>query len=176
MIPVYILGLLQRYGPQHGYQIKKIISEQLSDFTQIKLSAIYYHLEKMASDEMLSVSRDREGSRPEKTIYSITERGVDAFQNMLKDLLVFDYSPSFPTDGVFYFADHLEISDINDHLESYIQKLRKIIASLKIHKKETMLIIPEEMKTMADIIFSHHELHYQAELKWASEALKKSGL
>ena len=37
MIPLYILGFLLRYGPQHGYQIKKLISEQMADFTSIKL-------------------------------------------------------------------------------------------------------------------------------------------
>lgn len=173
MIPLYILGLLQRYGPQHGYQIKKIISEQLSDFTQIKLPTIYYHLEKMAGDKMLSASNEKEGSRPEKTIYSITEKGVEAFQNMLKDLLVFDYRPSFPSDGVFYFSDHLETSNVTIHLNDYIEKLNKIIDLLQIHKNETILFIPEEMKTMANIIFSHHEHHYQAELDWASETLIK---
>ena len=35
MIPLYILGLLLRFGPQHGYQIKKLLEEQLEDFTQI---------------------------------------------------------------------------------------------------------------------------------------------
>jgi DNA-binding PadR family transcriptional regulator len=63
---IVILDLLQRYGPKHGYQIKKIISEQLSDFTQIKLPTIYYHLEKMATDKMLSTSIEKESSRPEK--------------------------------------------------------------------------------------------------------------
>ena len=45
MIPLYILGLLLRFGPQHGYQIKKLLEEQLEDFTQIKLPTVYYHLE-----------------------------------------------------------------------------------------------------------------------------------
>ncbi|MDP4093922.1 MAG: PadR family transcriptional regulator [Bacillota bacterium] len=171
MIPLYILGLLQRYGPQHGYKIKKIISEQLSDFTQIKLPTIYYHLEKMAADGTLSSSNEKDGSRPEKTIYYITEKGIEAFQNMLKDLLVFDYHPSFPSDGVFYFSDYLEVSDITVHLDTYIKKLNKIITSIQNHKNETLLFVPDEMKTMVNIIFSHHERHYQAELDWASESL-----
>jgi len=50
---INILGLLQRFGPQHGYYIKKLISEELADFTQIKLPTIYYHLEKMNADGLL---------------------------------------------------------------------------------------------------------------------------
>jgi DNA-binding PadR family transcriptional regulator len=61
MIPFYILGLLQRFGPQHGYQLKKIIGEQLSDFTQIKLPTIYYHLEKMEADGLLAANSEKPG-------------------------------------------------------------------------------------------------------------------
>ncbi|WP_320129842.1 PadR family transcriptional regulator [uncultured Sphaerochaeta sp.] len=67
MVPLYILGVLQRMGPMHGYRIKKLISEQLSDFTQIKLPTIYYHLEKMTQSGLISVDViDSTSSRPEK--------------------------------------------------------------------------------------------------------------
>ena len=64
MIPLYVLGLLQRYGPQHGYQLKKNISEELEDFTQIKLPSIYYHLEGMAKNGLLSASSEKTDNRP----------------------------------------------------------------------------------------------------------------
>jgi DNA-binding PadR family transcriptional regulator len=171
MIPLYILGLLQRFGPQHGYQIKKIIAEQLSDFTQIKLPTIYYHLEKMGTDGLLESISEKPGSRPEKTVYSITENGVAAFRNMLEKLLVFDYKPAFPSDAVFYFYEHLESSEIANHLEQHSIKLKKILAALRLHKEETQQFVPEDAKGIVSIIFSHHEHHYQAELDWASETL-----
>ena len=67
MIPLYILGLLLRFGPQHGYQIKKLLEEQLEDFTQIKLPTVYYHLEKMEAAGLIEAHRDRQGARPENT-------------------------------------------------------------------------------------------------------------
>ena len=94
MVPLYILGLLQRFGPQHGYQIKKILAEQLTDFTQIKLPTIYYHLVKMKEDGLLSASSEQPGGRPTKTVYAITEKGIDGFQSMLTALLDFNYRPS----------------------------------------------------------------------------------
>ncbi|BAL00847.1 putative PadR family transcriptional regulator [Oscillibacter valericigenes Sjm18-20] len=171
MIPLYILGLLQRFGPQHGYQIKKTIAEQLSDFTQVKLPTIYYHLEKMEANGLLSASREKPGSRPEKTIYTITDQGEESFQGMLAGLLDFEYRPTFPSDGVFYFSDSLHTAEIAEHLKNYIEKLRGIIDSIQKHKKETLQVVPEETKTMVQIIFSHHERHYQAELDWAEESL-----
>ncbi len=171
IIPLYILGLLQRFGPQHGYQIKKTIAEQLSDFTQIKLPTIYYHLEKMETDGLLLASSEKPGSRPEKTVYSITDKGIKAFRDMLNGLLDFDYRPTFPSDSVFYFSEYLKISDITVQLAAYIEKLKKIIAAIQHHKNETLQFVPHEFKAMVNIIFNHHECHYQAELGWAIETL-----
>lgn len=172
MIPIYILGLLQRFGPQHGYQIKKIIAEQLSDFTQIKLPTIYYHLEKMEKDGLLYAHREKSSSRPEKTIYSITEKGVTAFKNMMSNLLEFEYKPTFPSDAILYFSEYVEKEDIISHLITYIDKLNNTISNIKKHKKETVDFVPIEYRTIVSIIFSHHEGHYQAELAWAQETLK----
>lgn len=173
MIPLYILGLLQRFGPQHGYQIKKTISEQLADFTQIKLPTIYYHLEKMETDGFLTVSREKPGSRPEKTIYDVTDKGKEAFQNMLAGLLEFEYRPTFASDGAFYFSDSMDTTVIAEHLDTYVQKLSDTIDSIQKHYCETLQCVPEEMRTMVDIIFSHHLRHYRAELDWAAESLKR---
>lgn len=171
MIPLYILGLLQRFGPQHGYHIKKLIAEQLADFTQIKLPTIYYHLEKMKADGLLTANNEKPGSRPEKTIYMITDKGKKAFQDMLAGMLEFEYRITFPVDGVFFFSDYLETTEITKHLRIYIEKLEKALSALQKHKQETLQFIPNEMKIMAGIIFSHHEHHYQAEMDWAIESL-----
>lgn len=176
MIPLYILGLLQRYGPQHGYQIKKIIAEQLSDFTQIKLPTIYYHLEKMETDGLLSANREKPGSRPEKTIYTITDKGIAAFKNMIAGLVEFEYRPTFPSDGVFYFSDYIENTEILSHLTAYVHKLNTTISNIEKHREETMHFVPEEDRTMVNIIFSHHLHHYRAELEWAEETLNRLSL
>ncbi|MGI5985553.1 MAG: PadR family transcriptional regulator [Clostridiales bacterium] len=172
LIPLYILGILQRYGPQHGYQIKKVIGEQLSDFTQIKLPAIYYHLEKMQKEGLLEAGNEKPDSRPEKTIYSVTNKGVEYFMQILVNLLEFDYRPSFSSDGVFFFSDYLQVDMITEKLEIYIEKLQTILQSLQKHWDETVQFVPPEMRTMVDVIFSHHMKHYKAELDWAAETLQ----
>lgn len=173
MIPLYILGLLQRFGPKHGYQIKKIIAEQLADFTQIKLPTIYYHLEKMKTDGLIFANTEKSGGRPEKTTYTITDKGIMAFKTMLAGLLEFEYRPTFPSDGVFYFSDSIETTEILSHLAAYMDKLNTAISNIEKHRKETMQFVPDEDKIMVSIIFSHHERHYHAELEWAEETLNR---
>lgn len=171
MVPIYILGMLLRFGPQHGYQIKKLISDNLSDFTQIKLSLIYYHLDKMGKDGLLQATQDKENNRPEKTVYSVTDLGMEKFSQGLKSLLKMEYRPAFEADTLFYFSDSVDKASIAEHLNQYAEQLKVQISIISRHKKESLQFIPDEMKQSAEGIFLHHELHYNAELNWAEQAI-----
>jgi DNA-binding PadR family transcriptional regulator len=149
-----------------------LILDQLSDFTQIKLPTIYYHLERMEADGYLMASREKPGSRPEKTVYTLTEKGVQEFKNLLDQLLEFEYRPLFASDGAFFFSDHLDIKKLATSLRSYEARLNQSKETIHQHKLETLQFLPEEMKTSAMIIFSHHQLHYDAELQWVKETLR----
>lgn len=172
MIPLYIIGILLRFGPQHGYQIKKLMGEQLEDFTQIKLPTVYYHLEKMEAAGYITAQREKQGSRPEKTVYQVSETGEDKFKELLKQNLKIEYRPTFDIDGTLYFSDYLENNELVESLSNHMAKLENIISSLEVHRNETLRYIPEEYKTTAEIIFQHHLFHYRAELAWAQQSLQ----
>ena len=171
-IPLYILGLLMRFGPQHGYQIRKIIGEELADFTGIKLSVIYYHLEKMEREGLLHGAREKtSGGRPDRTRYSVTDEGKVAFRRLLGELLRFGYRPTFASDGLFYFSDSLGASSVREALEGHIRNMQATLDRIRCHKAASIPFIPEEATIPTLIIFSHHERHYEAEIAWAKEAL-----
>lgn len=172
MIPLYVLGLLQRYGPQHGYQLKKTISEELADFTQIKLPSIYYHLEGMAKNGLLSASSEKTDNRPEKTVYAITPKGQKAFEGLLARQLNIHYRPTFDNDAMFYFSDALQPAEIVQALEHERQNLMVSLETIERHQKETIPFVPDDARPMVEIIFSHHVHHIQAELGWVEESLE----
>jgi len=172
VIPIYILGILLRYGPQHGYMIKKIISEQLADFSKIKLPTIYYHLEGMQKKGFLKADIKKTDSRPEKTVYSITDKGIEEFNSKLKDTLNFDYCPSFESDSSFFFSEYLDKKEIKTSLNSYILKLQLIIKNIENHQNQILNFVPKKMQNETKIIFNHHLLHFKAEKQWAEEAIK----
>lgn len=173
MIPLYILGFLLRFGPQHGYQIKKRIAEQLEDFTQIKLPAVYYHLEKMEAAGLIAARQDQQGARPEKTVYSVQPAGTEEFQRLLKKTLSIRYRPTFDVDAAFYFSDSLNNTELVDNLRLHTQHMKQVLNIIGQHREETLRYLPEESKGSADMIFLHHILHYQAELSWAEQAVQK---
>lgn len=173
MIPLYILGLLLRFGPQHGYQIKKLLEEQLEDFTQIKLPTVYYHLEKMEAAGLVAAHRDKQGTRPEKTVYQVSDTGADKFRELLQQSLQIEYRPTFDIDGTLYFSDALESGELTDSLSRHAANLRQILSRLEAHREETLKYIPEEYRTSAELIFQHHIQHYKAELIWAEQSLNR---
>jgi len=173
MIPLYILGLLLRFGPQHGYQIKKRMEEQIEDFTQIKLPTVYYHLEKMKQSGLITAHCDKQGSRPEKTVYQVSDSGKNHFKDQLIQKLNTTYRPHFDIDAAFYFSDHLDASTLSESLADHIHRLKNTLAILKQHQTETINNIPEDHKCSANIIFEHHITHYKAELLWAEQSFNQ---
>lgn len=170
MIPLYILGFLLRYGPQHGYQIKKLISEQMADFTSIKLPTIYYHLEKMEAEGLITAQELREGLRPEKRVYRITPEGQERFLCLLGRTLELEYRPTFAVDGALFFSDYVDEGDFSTALACHAANLRESLAHIRAHRTETLPHVPEELRPAAELIFDHHTLHIQAELDWAELA------
>ncbi len=173
MIPLYILGLLMRFGAQHGYQIKKLMAEQLADFTDIKLPTIYYHLDKMEKEGLLLAVREKSTSRPEKTVYSVTGRGRQAFVSLLEQMLQFSYRPTFSSDSVFYFCEFVDHSRLIDQLHAYVETLNGALATLEAHYTETIYFVPADALPMVEIIFDHHRRHYTAERDWAQATLNR---
>ena len=173
MIPLYILGLLLRFGPQHGYQLKKLMEEQMADFTQIKLPTVYYHLEKMEEAGVITASRDKQGARPEKTVYQVSDMGQANFRSLLLKTLEFSYRPSFEGDAAFYFADGLPDGELAKNLAAYITRLQQTLAFILQHRDEMLEQMPKDYQKHALIIFEHHILHYRAELIWAENTLNQ---
>ncbi len=167
MVPLYILGMLKRFGPMHGYRLKKLIAEQLSDFADIKLPTLYYHLERLAGEGFVSANAEKPGARPEKTVYAIAEAGVARFRKLLFAQLDFVYRPTFPADGAFYFSDDIDPGELVRRLDAYVGRLETALAKLEVHRAATVPFIPPEMRAQARIIFDHHARHYEAERDWA---------
>ena len=57
----------------HGYKIKQLIAERALDFAHIKLPTIYYHLEKLQAKGFVTSEIEKEGKRPDRFDYTITE-------------------------------------------------------------------------------------------------------
>jgi DNA-binding PadR family transcriptional regulator len=76
-------------GPMHPYEMKQRMHERGHERAiPVKAASIYDTVERLAAAGFVEpVETNREGRRPERTIYRLTEAGSDELQSWLHELL-----------------------------------------------------------------------------------------
>ena len=166
---LYVLGFLIRWGPQHGYLLKQRLTDYVADFTQIKQSAIYYHLEKLEQAGHVTSETESEGARPDRNVYTVTESGRQEFKEMLWQALQPEYEPQFTLDAAVYFQEYLPGDEIVSGLKDYARTYDRMHAEAVRHMDEVIDHIPADRRFMATSLFRHHLVHLEAEAAWARE-------
>ena len=79
-----LLGLIDD-EPAHGYALFEKLQKtpELSLIWQVKRSKLYYLLDKLEKDGYLSSTTKKEGSYPERSVYKITSKGKEIFEDWL---------------------------------------------------------------------------------------------
>lgn len=117
-----ILGLINR-EPMTGYDItKEFNNNHLANFWYAKHSQVYPELKKLTDEELVTSEIIIQGEKLEKKLYSITQKGIDEFNNwLMKDEPI----PATPKD-VFrlrvYFSDFMSERELHNHLQKQLDK------------------------------------------------------
>jgi DNA-binding PadR family transcriptional regulator len=75
-------------GPRYGYEIQQIIDERgLREWLVIGFSSIYYILNKLERQDLLTSELRYSGPGPARKVYQITEAGRGVLQTAISDLL-----------------------------------------------------------------------------------------
>lgn len=171
-VEYYLLGFLMRYGRQHGYSLKETLGHQVSDFAKIKLPTIYYNLEKLEKQGYVTAAIEKEGNRPEKTVYEITDKGRQYFSYLTAEILKEKYEPEFILDGVLFFLEFTDVQQLIQSLEKRESVLKAAIDATERHRKTSLSHVPPDAVFLAKSIFEHHLSHMRAELAWTQSVLK----
>jgi len=74
--------------PMHPYDVQRVIRQRHKDYAIERPRALYRAFERLARDELIvPVETSREGRRPERTVYQITDEGRTEFSHWLLQLL-----------------------------------------------------------------------------------------
>ena len=147
-----LLGLL-RQSPKHGYEIKVKVREILSLFAGIELKSVYYPLKVLEKKGLLTKRTDKKGSRPERFVYCLTDKGKVRFEMLLNKNLLDFKRPQFTLDLSLYFLNFLKPALARRRLEKRLEILRKIS-----HGIEEMLNSPELKKSISLCRIMEHNL------------------
>ncbi len=123
------LGILTR-GDATGYEIKKLFDDDgYQHFVEASFGSIYPALNRMTDEGLVSVREESQEKRPDRKVYSITQKGRDAFVASLMKPLPEDRHRS-PFVFAMLFADLLPPRHVSQMLNDYIAQAEAKLAQL----------------------------------------------
>src|SRR5438128_2110262 len=74
--------------PSHPYEIQRLIRDHHNEFAIVPARSLYHAVARLEQAGLVeAVETNREGKRPERTIYQITNAGRDEFYRRLRGML-----------------------------------------------------------------------------------------
>lgn len=162
-----ILGLIKNRF-LYGYQINQIIREELGEGFNIAFGSIYFALGRLAAKGFIKKAGEhKEGGRPSRIIYTITDLGKLKFRSMLREVLEIWENIRFPFDAGLYFMNSLESDDLKVLIGRRISRIENALSEAK--EKFSEIDPNTEISDINEIIIDHSIIHLETELAWIKE-------
>ncbi len=154
-----ILGLLNM-GNLYGYEIKKKINENSSDYVDAKFGSIYYAIRKsLKSGWIKQKGSEKEEGNPERYVYQITPEGKKYYKKGIRKYFE-NNDLHFDIDILLLFISSLD----NEQKENYIEEKTDLLNSKLSKIKEDIKNLPKSSDKHN--IYAYIENHLKAELSW----------
>lgn len=98
LTPIALAAMeLLHEGPRHPYEIHQTMQErEVWRLFKLTAGSLYHAIERLERDGLIEVvETSREGRRPERTTYRLTDAGRDAFAERLRAMLA-EPAPEYP--------------------------------------------------------------------------------
>lgn len=163
-----LLGLLKEC-PKHGYEIKKRIKDILFLFAGIDLKSIYYPLRVLERKSLVIKRTTKKGKRPLRFVYSLTAKGKNRFQELLKKSFFNFKRPEFSLDLSLYFLNYIKPDIARRRLRGRIFILNRIAKGLKqMFKNQNK----KGLSTSLACILQHNLKMLEAESRFLAHLIK----
>jgi DNA-binding PadR family transcriptional regulator len=164
-----ILGLLME-ADRHPYEIRQTLKERaLAPYIKMQDGSLYYAVDQLRKEGFVeAVEVVKDGVRPDKTIYRITESGRKHFQDLL--FQQFDEKKRIynPLHAAVSFAHYGDSGRIADRLRSKIKEQQDLTSRMGELYEEHIQTAP---RSVLHVMLGSYE-HALTELKWMKRLLR----
>ena len=165
-----LLGLLSR-EPMSGYDIKKFIEQSISYFWNESYGQIYPILKQLVSEGLATKELERQEGRPDRKVYTITERGREELRQWLREPP--DHPP--PRDELLlklFFGVLNPPSYSVAHLQEERDRVKEVLGYCR-HVEQDLMTRPEPMPSRPYVLSTVRlGLHaMEARLTWCDETI-----
>lgn len=156
--------------PMHPYEMHQVVREHGTDrFIKVSAGSLYHTVERLARNGLIEqVQTGRDGRRPERTVYAITEAGQDEFVTNLRDLV------RVPAEEFPLFASALEMLGALDPITAHrMLELRSVALESHLAGYEQAVgTLTKQGLPRVNLIEAEYALHMcRAELTWVQQIL-----
>jgi DNA-binding PadR family transcriptional regulator len=154
----------------HPYEIQRLIREwHKEEFLVLKRGSLYHAIERLQAAGLIDpVETSREGRRPERTIYRLTEAGEQAAHRWLRKMLAQPARDSTELFAALSFLSVLAPRDVAEQLEERARVLAVEIAGWKTALEE---MVPR-IGRLPMIEVEYARAMREAELAWVKTLLE----
>ena len=126
-----IMGLIN-LSPLNAYEIVKQLQwMNIKYWYNIANSTVYATIKSLEKKEFISGTVEKEGNMPEKTIYTLTEKGrLELKETLMHSITTFDFDTNIFSIAVF-FIDFFEKEEQKQLLEKRLENLYKYLQGIE---------------------------------------------
>ncbi len=151
-----------------GYDIITMIRKrELDRWAKISTSTIYNRLARLDKNHYVEGRSEREGNRPERTTYAITDKGRELLKKeVVKHLVGFNDDPRTLGYAFLYGTDPIEVArTLEAHAKKLEREIDEIDKMIQIEPRPTLYDAGPFLNCMS-------RDHMVVELKYSREAVK----
>jgi DNA-binding PadR family transcriptional regulator len=125
-----ILELLHE-KPMHPYEMTQLMRHRRVEYrVKLRPGSLYHTVERLeAHGHIEVVDTQRQGRRPERTVYAMTEKGRDTFQNQVREMLSTPAQEYLQYTVALSAANELDQADAMEQLCMRVVSLKAQIAA-----------------------------------------------
>jgi DNA-binding PadR family transcriptional regulator len=154
----------------HPYEMSQLMRERRIDYrVKLRPGSLYHTVERLDTQGFIEVvDTQRQGRRPERTVYGVTERGKDTFVEQARTMLATPAQEYLQYTVALSAANELEKADAIEQLTMRVVAIRAQLASDE--------VVIDHVRGMGlprmywiDYAYLHHVR--QSELAWTEELI-----
>jgi len=155
----------------HPYEMTQLMRERRVDYrVKLRPGSLYHTVERLEAQGVIEVvGTQRQGRRPERTVYALTESGRDVFVEQTRAMLATPAQeyPRYPV--ALSAASELDQPDAMERLRTRVVNLRAQIAADQVLIDH---VLAERVPAMywIDCAYLHHQR--QSELDWTERLIE----
>jgi DNA-binding PadR family transcriptional regulator len=170
-IALAVMELLHE-GPRHPYDLSQTMQERETwRLLKVTVGSLYHAIDRLAGDGLIqAVETTREGRRPERTTYCLTQAGRDAYTIRVRDIIAHP-ATEYPLYALAIALLHtLDRADALSQLRKRAIALEAAAAADRVYSRRlTEQAVPELYWVDVDLKLRLRE----AELTWTRELVER---